>query len=82
MSKKKTGLELLLAVRVTWLDSVMSPGWVNESPLGDNMEHESVGYLVAKTKDRIVLAQSRGAYSIGQHLTIPRCAVKSIKRLK
>jgi len=67
-------------VYVEWIDSMGSGGWGIYKP-GD-MRCVSVGHLVQKTKDRVVIALSRSAHTDGDHMEIPMFAVKKIRRLK
>ena len=68
------------AVEVEWIDSINSGGW-REVPKSD-MSCRSVGMLVEKSKDRIILAQNNSAFCAGHYTEIPRIAVKRIRKLK
>lgn len=74
----------MLIVEVEWDDSCSYANqWMQPN---DNLEAslcKSVGYLVAKNKNRIVLAQSQHDDSDEVHnqFVIPRGCVKSIRNL-
>jgi hypothetical protein len=67
---------------VEWQDSCCSPGW--DSPHGDEpLTIRSFGILVRKGKQSVTLSTSRsmnGRYM--DQLTIPRSAIREMKRLK
>jgi hypothetical protein len=68
-------------VKVKWQDSCGSTRYWDpgvEKP--DNIT--TVGYLHKKTKNELVIMQSKGEDSLGGVMVIPRSTVKSIKRLK
>lgn len=67
-------------VVVRWVDSMGCARWEKYSPA--RLECTSVGHLVTKTKDRVVICMTRSCYSTGYYMSIPMCAVKSIKKLK
>ena len=67
-------------VIVRWIDSMGSSGWRKYEASG--MECTSIGHLVEKTKDRVVICQNRSHCGDGDFMEIPLVAVKSIKRLK
>ena len=77
MSKKKT-----IPVCVEWIDSMGCAGWGDYTP--SNMNCVSVGFLVEKNKDRVILALNKSLH-VGRHgdyMEIPLCAVKRIRKLK
>ena len=73
-------LNALKAVRVDWIDSTAQGGW------GDYMETDmrccSIGILIHKDKDVVVLAQNWSNSYLGEYITIPMVAVKKVKVLK
>jgi hypothetical protein len=70
----------LVLVRVDWIDSTQQFGW------GEYQETDmlctSVGILVEKRKDKIVLAQSWSEEQLATYMTIPMVAVLKIRTLK
>jgi len=74
-----------LLVLVKWIDSTYyQPSWetIQCAKQLDVVSCVSAGWLVKKTKRRIVLAISRTNDQYGGLICIPRCAVQSIKRLR
>ena len=74
-------------VLVSWIDSQATRGWQHFEKADQRPSRcESVGYLLSKTKESVVLAQSRtldrDALPWGELLTIPRGAVRRIRRLE
>ena len=67
-------------VLVRWIDSMKSSGWREFEET--NMECASVGHLVKKTKDRVIICMNRSHCGDGDYMEIPTCAIKSIKKLK
>ena len=64
-------------VLVKWVDSTSIQGWEE----GDNMELcrcESVGFLIKKTKDKVILAQSLNDHTYYNKFAIPRGCITSI----
>ena len=73
------------AYRIVWEDSAGPLGgvWHDEDEDVDTVTVTTVGYLVKKTKRRIVIAHSRhDGGQLGGVLAIPRSAVRSMKRLR
>jgi len=72
-------------VHVFWVDSMSRQGWVDHKP-SISLKCESVGFMLEKNKERIVLAKSYShgehAVSWGDHMHIPMCAVTKIRVLK
>ncbi len=67
-------------VVVRWVDSTGISGWSKYT--ASKMECTTVGHLVEKTKDRVVIALNRSQYNDGDYMEIPNVAIKSIKKLK
>ena len=67
-------------VIVRWIDSMKISGWTAYEASG--MECTTVGHLVSKTKDRVVIAMNRSTCGDGDFMEIPLVAVKSVKKLK
>lgn len=67
-------------VIVRWVDSMKASGWHDYKETG--MECTSVGHLIKKTKERVVIAMNRSTCGDGDYMEIPMVAVKSVKRLK
>ena len=82
------------AVEVWWVDSISENKYWHDANEGieitkdTDMRQRSVGILVRKNKDRVVIAQSMGLAgdgvisNLGGFLTIPREAVFEINKLK
>lgn len=71
---------------VTWVDSASTPGWRSAyDPIPLMPTCESVGFLVAREKDRIVLALSRGVTEEmmpwADLISIPTASIKACKRV-
>ena len=81
-------------IEVDWVDSNGFSGWDRtdrrkEDTLKDTMLCKSVGYLLDRKPDRIILTQSQSFYtdaenanSVDSTLIIPTVAVKKIRILK
>jgi len=81
-------------IEVDWVDSNGFSGWDRidrrkEDTLKDTMRCRSVGYLLEKKTDRIILTQSQSFYAdiesanhVDSTLVIPTVAVKKIRILK
>lgn len=73
----------LRMVRVRWVDSAAtSKPWMADGETLAADKCVSIGYLVEKTKKKLLLAQSRSSCEWGNPLAIPRVAVTSIRRVK
>lgn len=70
----------LKPVMVDWIDSVSQSGWGEYA--GADLRCTSVGFLIKNDKDVVVLALNDNAYQSGQYITIPKIAVKKIRRLR
>jgi len=71
----------LKIVLVKWEDSASASGWTDEDDLAP-AECETVGYLLKKNKDRVVVVQSTSDIAhYDNRFAIPRGCIKSIKEL-
>ena len=71
-------------VHVQWIDSTAHYRWVTVADLGSGPDPcESIGWLVRDEKDFITVAghRSPGTDSFTGAITIPRAAVRSIKKI-
>jgi len=70
-------------VEVKWLDAITTSGWYDkeEAIKIDSVIGTSLGYLVHKDRDKVVIAQSAGNDSVGYIFTLPKCCVLSITEL-
>jgi hypothetical protein len=75
------------AVVVRWVDSQSFGGWrdleeakqlVTEK---DRLESTSIGYLFHEDKHSITIVQTLHRSQVADGMTIPRCAIKSLKRI-
>ena len=66
-------------VKVLWKDSLAFIGWADE-PI-DTTDIESVGWLIHKNKERVVLAGMVGSGEYNNQQAIPRGCIISIKEL-
>lgn len=70
-------------VIVNWIDSFGSSGWGKDPKEDYNLNCQTVGFLIRKSKDRVFLALNLAATgTIGDTIQIPLVAVKKIRRLK
>lgn len=75
-------------VEVVWQDFMhhgngwREPEFYLEQTKDTKLEHYSVGYLLVKTKDYVVIYQSKGESNIAEVSQIPRSAIVSIKTLR
>lgn len=70
-------------VKIDWIDSVGTGHWGN-NPVS-NLNCSTVGHLVEKKKDRVVIAMNKSYCSkdsYGHFMEIPRVAIKKITKLK
>lgn len=67
-------------VQIKWNDAYMSCGWDTEPPT--TVLVKSVGYLIKKTKKKIVLASSKGRFSNKVYLVIPTDWIIKVVLLK
>lgn len=68
-------------VTVTWVDSATCHGWIPRAEPVSPLECQSVGYLVKRTKKKVVLAHSKNDGQWCGVIAIPRSAVTSVSRL-
>lgn len=69
-------------VLVEWIDSMGKAGWVYEHEEADT-RCTSVGHLVKSDKKSVILALNTAMVgSYGDLITIPRSAVRRIRKLK
>ena len=67
---------------VEWIDSTSETGWTHDHDL-ELSTCKTVGYLIKKTKDKVVLVQSMSdSDSIDNKFAIPRKCITSITELK
>ena len=69
-------------VEVTWVDSAGVEGWKSRDETTAPVRCRSVGYVVERNADKIVLAQSQTSEQINGLFAIPVVAVKKIRRLR
>lgn len=71
-------------VYVKWMDSSSVDRWLSKEEANKlkNLECESVGFLIKKTKNKLVLAASKSASEYGSTWVIPMVCVKKIKKIK
>lgn len=67
-------------VVVRWVDSIGTSGW--RSDYDSRLECTSVGHLVEKNKQGVVICLNKSHYTCGDYIEIPRSSIKSIKKLK
>ncbi len=70
---------MMKIVKVHWRDSFTCVGWADE-PCG-TADIESVGWLIHKNKQRVVLAGMVGSGEYNNQQAIPRGCIVSIKEL-
>lgn len=70
------------AVEVDWVDSMNTSGWSGYER--SDLRCRSVGMLVERTADRVVLSlqMHKKSLSVGHIIEIPASAVKRVKKLK
>ena len=70
-------------IRVIWIDSCSSSGWCKGNNFGDTTMCESVGWLVQDDRKSITVAghRSESTDEWNGAITIPRVAIKSLKRI-
>jgi hypothetical protein len=70
-------------VHVSWIDSCASGGWRGRDGVSSATVCESVGWLVRDDPDSITVAghRSESTDEWNGMMTIPKVAVKSIKRI-
>lgn len=76
--------EELKKVQIKWVDSARCDGWqFFEDVEANNVECESVGYLVKETEQGFVISSTIGINppQVCQYISIPKCAVKDYKEI-
>lgn len=72
-------------VYVEWIDSCSAAASVwNDRKHAKNLNADlcqSIGFLLADRKDEISIASHLGSDQVSGHMTIPRVAIKKLKRL-
>ena len=71
------------AVRVDWVDSAFTQGWQRSWAKVRTSECSTIGYLIEKTKEQVVVAMGineDGGY--GEALAIPRANVRKVRKLR
>lgn len=72
-------------VHVSWIDSCSpSRKWQDRDGIKGYKPASciTVGYLIEKRKDAVVIAASWGEHEVGDVTAIPRSCVKKIRRLR
>lgn len=67
-------------ILVEWIDSMGQSGWGKHSEA--DLRCVTVGILIRKEADRIILAMNKSAHSHGEYMNIPLVAVRRIRKLK
>jgi hypothetical protein len=77
-------MKLHSLVHVTWVDSTSENRWCSESGMIDELDTcESIGWLVRETKEYLTIAGHRSSMASWHGvMTIPRCSVKKIRRVR
>lgn len=72
-------------VEVEWEDSMSTSGWAptdKHNELSQDLRCISIGYVIADTKDRVILAQSQSTHgSAADTISIPRSAVRRVSKV-
>lgn len=66
-------------IRVEWMDSCSSHGWVDKDDLSENEENlsvYSVGYLIKEKSGSITVSSHIASQAVDAPMTIPKCAIK------
>ncbi len=66
-------------VEVEWIDSITTHGWRDYEPV--DMNCRIVGILIDNNKENIVIAQNESVLGYGDYMTIPKVAVKRVRKL-
>ena len=70
-------------VKINWVDSTMRDAWQDkQSPVTKMERVQSVGYLISKSKKKIVISQGFTSSQVGMTMSIPMGCVTKIKRIK
>ena len=70
----------LKPVRVRWADVCIMTGWFTDNEeIAETLEMESLGWLIHKDKNTLLMAMSIDKHQVGEVLAIPRgCVVEII----
>jgi hypothetical protein len=69
--------------KVTWEDATCYSGWTCPNSIDyDLVQCETVGYLLSKNKEKIVLSMTKGIESVAEVMVIPTKWCKEIKEIK
>ena len=78
-------MKLGTLVHVTWVDSYTTMGWRDAQESGREAgNYETIGWLSNETDTSITVAGSQ-KFDFGHYncqMTIPKCAVKKVRRVK
>lgn len=84
--KEKEILEIL------WIDSIHDSGWKEKNFFikeGDNKDwiwHKTIGYFLLQDDEILTVMQSYtkkgGLYNTDARMSIPKCSIKKIRRIK
>jgi hypothetical protein len=74
--------EKVNVVKVDWVDSDGFDGWHHPEEEFEVSKCVTVGILAKESKDAIRIDQSQSKSKVDNTITIPRCAIKKIKRIK
>lgn len=70
---------------IKWVDSASTAGW-HDKPKAELFECETTGYLAHKDRKALVMCLNRtlsaSSSPMGDAITIPMCAVRSIKYIR
>lgn len=68
---------------IKWIDSASCHGWHSDDSLDNEaLIISSIGWVVKEDKNAVTITTSVApAGSVSNPLTIPKCAIKSMKRL-
>jgi len=71
-------------VEIVWADANVSGGWRSreEYEKAELSVGLTVGYLLTKNRSIVTVVQSQAGSRVSDSITIPRCTIKSIMRLK
>lgn len=73
-------------VLIKWVDSAFAQGWMSRDAVKSHQLSKcvSVGILVAENDEQITIMQSLSVDKdqMGDGLTIPKCSIKRIRKLR
>ncbi len=70
------------AVLIEWVDSCSTYGWHSKGTVFGISHCISVGVVISENKTEISLAPNISESSNGDIISIPKCSIKRIRRLK